>query len=503
MYKEYIFFEGLKHVYQSVTQASKSLEPSEIRTMAAKQFAGVFENVPYVIKGRENLPEKSGHVFIYNHLVNHPYNTLPNHFQITLDSHFISSMILHEKYGEAGIRVVRVLKAEEYGHAYYYDRLGHINVHTKESDVAGQPLEQRKDWRRKFFETAGGHIEKGFNIVISPEGTSLKTEESPGMFRPGAFLLAASVKPEPWIVPIAVANFDRRTNHDVFSAVIKEPFRISDHVKNPAENREKLLEFLREYGNTYRNYVREAVEAGAKAAAAKINLRTFKQVDKDFFAIDENMFEHEVRVLERHHVGKLPDATVFYGSSSFHLWRNLAKDFPGHNITNLGFGGARTSYCLHYFDRLVKPNDLKFLIFYAGDNYIGDGCLPEQMMNSFSAFYRRFRESFPNANFTFVSIKPSPDRLAFLERIRAANELAEKFLLGEPDSFYLNVHDGMLDTNGLPREELFTKDGLHMSRKGYALWKKIFLANEKKMFYDPSAAEPGSGTQSPHSAVSA
>lgn len=502
-YKEYNFFEGLKHVYQSVTRAPESLEPSEIRTMAAKQFAGVFENVPYVIKGRENLPEKPGHVFIYNHLVNHPYNTLPNHFQITLDSHFISSMILHEKYGEAGIRVVRVPRAEEYGHAYYYERLGHINVHTKESEIACQTPEQREKRRRKFFETAGKHIEKGFNIVISPEGTSLKTEESPGLFRPGAFLLAASVEPEPWIIPIAVANFDRRTNHDVFSAVIKEPFRISDHVKNPAENREKLLEFLREYCNTYRDYVGEAVEAAAEAAAAKINLRTFEQVDKDFFAIDENMFEHEVRALERRRVGKLPDATVFYGSSSFRLWRSLTRDFPGRNVINLSFGGARTAYCLHYFDRLVKPNDLKSLVFYAGDNDIGDGCLPEQLMNSFEAFYSRFRECCPKAKFTFVSIKPSPDRLAFLERIRAANELAEKFLSGEPDSFYLNMYDSMLDSDGLPREELFTEDGLHMSRKGYALWKKIFLANEEKIFHDPVSAEPESGTRPSRSAVSA
>ncbi len=491
VYKEYNFLEGLKHVYQSVTGAPESLRPGEIRTMAARQFTGVFEHVPYVVEGLENLPDGPGHVFIYNHLLNHPYTTLPNHFQITLDSHFISSMILYGKYGEAGIRVVRVPRAEEYGHAHYYERLGHINVHTGESDAGDPTPERKKAWRKKFFETAGTCLGKGFNIVISPEGTSGKTEESPGPFRPGAFLLAASVRPEPLIVPIAVANFDRRTNHAVFSLVVKKPFRISERVADPVRDREGLFGFLREYEDEYRGYVREAAELAGRAAAAKINLRTFEQVEKNFFVIDRNLFEQDVRILERRHVGKLPGATVFYGSSSFRLWRGMSRDFAGHDVVNLGFGGARTAYCLHYFERLVEPSDPGALVFYAGDNDIGDGCLPEQLMSSFTAFYRRFRESYPAAKFTFVSIKPSPDRAAFLERIETANGLIRRFLSGEANTFYLNVYDSMLGTDGRPREELFGEDGLHMNRRGYALWRKMFLASEKEIFRDRDPAESG------------
>ena len=287
-----------------MTAAPKSLSPSEIRTMAAKQFAGVFNSTPYIIRGWDNLPDEPGHIFIYNHLLNHPYNTLPNHFQITLDSHFISSMVLYAKYGEAGIRVVRVPRAEEYGHEYYYERLGHINVYTDESDTAGQTPERKKAWREKFYETAGEHLKKGFNIVISPEGTSMTTEESPGPFRLGAFLLAASVSPEPYIVPVAVANFDKRINQNVFSLTIKKPFRVSERVENPGENKDRLFEFVREYGNAYRTYVEEAAALARRAESTKINLKTFEQVEKEFPAIDRNLFEQDVRILERRHVGK-------------------------------------------------------------------------------------------------------------------------------------------------------------------------------------------------------
>ena len=482
VYKEYNFFEGLKHVYQSVTEAPESLEPSEVRSMAVKQFIGIFEQIPYVIEGWENLPDKPGNIFIYNHLLNHPYNTLPNNFQITLDSHFISSMVLFAKYGETGIRVVRVPKAEEYGHEYYYRRMGHINVYTKESEAIEETNEQRKERREMFFKEAGDCIKDGFNIVLSPEGTSLSTDKSPGPFRAGAFMLAASVKPEPYIVPIAVANFDKRINQNVFSLLIKEPFRLSDFVKNPGKNKDRLFDFINEYQKKYREYVEEAIELATLAESTKINLRLFEQVKKDRLAIDKNLFEQDIRILERRYVGKLEKPTVFYGSSTFRLWNGLRKDFPQDSILNLGFGGARIDYCRYYFDRLIKPNKIKSMIFYAGDNDIGDGRIPKQVLNSFVAFYNKFREFYPQIKFTFVSIKPSPVRIHFLERITASNDLIKQFLAREPNTFYLNIFDDMLDKYGNIREELFTEDRLHMNRKGYSVWKKVFLENRDEIF---------------------
>ena len=233
----------------------------------------------------------------------------------------------------------------------------------------------------------------------------------------------------------------------------------------------------------------EAAGLARRAKSTKINLKTFEQVEKKSLVIDKNLFEPDVRILERRHVGKKNDATVFYGSSSFRLWRGMAKNFSEYNVSNLGFGGARIAYCLHYFERLVKPSNPRSLVFYAGDNDIGDGCLPKQVLNFFVDFYYRFREFYPQTKFTFVSIKPSPVRLHFLKRIEASNDLVRQFLSREPKTFYLNVYDYMLNENGDIRQELFTEDGLHMNRKGYALWKELFLANEKEIFYDPRPGE--------------
>ena len=79
-------------------------------------------------------------------------------------------------------------------------------------------------------------------------------------FKTGAFHLAANVRPEPLIVPIAVANFYKKITRARTVAVVHEPFRLSDHLGENIDAA-SLRHFVREtvYGR-YRDWVREAVE---------------------------------------------------------------------------------------------------------------------------------------------------------------------------------------------------------------------------------------------------
>ena len=255
--REHEFFEALRKVYDAVVTAPPTMPPADVRKLCARGFQKAFRQVRVVLAGKENLPSEPGQIFIFNHLKNHEHNTLPNNFQLTLDSHFVSAMILDRQYGDGGIRVVRHSRGTEYGHQDYYDRLGHISVYTPESDRLDETPEQRYHRQSEFYETAATYLRAGTNLILSPEGTSYWTEDSPGPFKPGAFRLAASLDPEPWIVPIAVANFDRRIHATTCAAVIKPPFKVSDHVPDPAD-RDALRRFLEGLCRTFTTWVKEA-----------------------------------------------------------------------------------------------------------------------------------------------------------------------------------------------------------------------------------------------------
>ena len=266
--REHEFYEALRQVYHAVVTAPREMPARDVRKLCAQGFRSAFRRMRYVVEGEHNLPAEPGNIFVFNHLKNHRYNTLPNNFQLTLDSHFVSAMILDPRYGDSGIRVVRHSRGTEYGHQAYYDRLGHISVYTHESDSIEETDEQRRARRDRFFETAGGYLQAGTNLILSPEGTSYWTEDSPGPFKPGAFRLAASLRPEPWIVPIAVANFDRRLHSTVCAAIIKPPFKVSDALPDVAD-RSGLQRFLRRLREIFAAYVEDARRLAARSASAR------------------------------------------------------------------------------------------------------------------------------------------------------------------------------------------------------------------------------------------
>ena len=99
--------DQLKKLYTTILKAPSDYSVLDIRKLCSTEFAKIFSNVKFILKGTENLPTESSSIFIYNHLNNHVNYSVFDDFQITLDSHFISSIILKKYYANPGTRVVR------------------------------------------------------------------------------------------------------------------------------------------------------------------------------------------------------------------------------------------------------------------------------------------------------------------------------------------------------------------------------------------------------------
>jgi lysophospholipase L1-like esterase len=167
---------------------------------------------------------------------------------------------------------------------------------------------------------------------------------------------------------------------------------------------------------------------------------------------------------------------VFYGSSSIRLWAGLAKDFPGVPLVNLGFGGSTLAACSWFFWRLVQPLQPAALVLYAGDNDLGDGATPEQVLEQYQHLERQLEMARPGTPLAFISIKPSPARWAIRERIETANTLLREAVEERSAGVWVDVHSAMLDPGGQPRMNLFLEDGLHLSEAGYRVWRECLRA---------------------------
>ncbi len=204
-----------------------------------------------------------------------------------------------------------------------------------------------------------------------------------------------------------------------------------------------------------------AVAAAALAARAEGRQATAAE---DRWAADMAAFaaEDEAKPFAR-------GGIVFVGSSSIRLWKT-ADAFPGSPILNRGFGGSQIPDSVRHVDRLVLRHAPRTVVFYAGDNDISAGRTPGQVRDDFAAFVARVHAALPTTRVAFVAIKPSLARWALVGKVREANALVRSMCDKDDRLGYVDVDGPMIGWDGRPRADLFVKDGLHLSQKGYDLW---------------------------------
>ncbi|WP_420152909.1 SGNH/GDSL hydrolase family protein [Siphonobacter sp.] len=184
-------------------------------------------------------------------------------------------------------------------------------------------------------------------------------------------------------------------------------------------------------------------------------------------------YEEEVKQLKQRINPAQLNRTVFYGSSSIRLWSTLAQDFPDTPVLNLGFGGSTLAACSWYFEEIVVPSKPRAIVFYAGDNDLGDQRHPEEVYLFFCTLVERLKKKLPDVPLVYVSIKPSLARWDLIEKIKHTNALIAEKIKQTPGFTYLDITHAMLGANHRPRPELFEADGLHLSPAGYQVWTKL------------------------------
>lgn len=168
---------------------------------------------------------------------------------------------------------------------------------------------------------------------------------------------------------------------------------------------------------------------------------------------------------------------LFLGSSTMFFWSHtgtLGGDFYRFRPVNLGVGGTDYKFLIENADAWAAEHpDATQVVIYSGDNDIANGNSPDQVARNFQRLAEKLQARLPLAELHVVSIKPTlaPDRVDKLGVVDQANEQLE---LRAKELGYVNfidVNTPMYGGDGTPRRELLGPDLLHMSRRGYKLWR--------------------------------
>lgn len=164
---------------------------------------------------------------------------------------------------------------------------------------------------------------------------------------------------------------------------------------------------------------------------------------------------------------------LFVGSSTVENWKTLADDFPDEVLLNRGVSGTKTVDIYEFKGRLIDPYDPKKIFIYVGDNDIGLGWKTDAIMEQFTQLITYVRDTKPEAEIVFISIKPSPRRMKDREQVEEVNEKIRAYLATQTNMGYADVYHPMLTAEGELIPEYYREDGLHLTAAGYAIWKKV------------------------------
>ena len=193
------------------------------------------------------------------------------------------------------------------------------------------------------------------------------------------------------------------------------------------------------------------------------------------FAQDKPRYWNDVQTIKQYDQIYAPpkDPILFVGSSSIRLWSNLERTFADYNVLNRGLGGTVINEITYYFNDLIIPYHPRQIFLYVGENDLPDG-----KTTSDSILYRTKRlltlisQNLPNVPIVYISMKPSPSREKYMDKMIAANRLIREYIATQNNMKFIDVYRLMLTPEGKSKPELFREDKLHMNKTGYDIWIK-------------------------------
>lgn len=184
------------------------------------------------------------------------------------------------------------------------------------------------------------------------------------------------------------------------------------------------------------------------------------------------------------------NALLFIGSSSIRKWISIKKDMAPYETIKRGYGGAHYSDIIHFSKRLVKNHKPKAILIFVANDIKGNNKNdlysknlsdrnPFEVKRLFKFTVSEIRSIHKEIPIIAIETTPTPSRWSAWDKISKANDLIKNFCRSKSNLHFIQTRGEFIGTNGLPIENYFVKDMLHLNETGYSLWSRIIKANLK------------------------
>ena len=168
------------------------------------------------------------------------------------------------------------------------------------------------------------------------------------------------------------------------------------------------------------------------------------------------------------------NALLFVGSSSIRRWVDLAEHMAPLPVINRGFGGSKIGDVIYHSEVLFQAESPRAIVIFVGTNDItpGNSKPLAVMLDAFEAMMMGVRRQHPETPVYYIAITPSPLRWEVWDEARAINDAISDLANGMANTYVIDTGDRLMSA-GVPDDNNYVFDRLHLSEQGYAIWAEI------------------------------
>lgn len=195
---------------------------------------------------------------------------------------------------------------------------------------------------------------------------------------------------------------------------------------------------------------------------------------------DPLVWESDIRAFEvsAERFPPVQDAVLFLGSSSIRLWDSLSADMHPIPVIRRGFGGAKLDDLVYYAERLLNVPPPLAIVIFAGTNDITPIAAkkPGEVLRKYQQLVGRVRELLPAVPIYYIAITPSPRRWQVWPIAQQANRLIQDYIESSKNLYFIDTGPALLNQQDLPNKNNYRRDGLHLSVRGYKIWRDMIYS---------------------------
>ncbi len=188
-------------------------------------------------------------------------------------------------------------------------------------------------------------------------------------------------------------------------------------------------------------------------------------------------WDNDIRKFEQLDKSEIyPDNAIFFaGSSSIRLWTTLAKDMAPYPVIQRGYGGAKLSDFAVYAKRIFDPHKCRAIVIFIANDIMAtpQDKSPDEVAALFRNVLKTIRSTHPVTPVFWIAVTPTASRWKVWPQIQTANSKIQKICEDQKNTYFIKTDYAFLNDKGLPIEEYFRNDKLHLTEKGYAIWTGI------------------------------